>query len=311
VSTARHRTCTWSAIVLLTVALGTLAGCGDDDTPAARFAALADAAALGEPSGIGLDAAGNVYFADEAQARIGRIDAATGALTIIAGGTGGFCGDGGPAITACFQDVTDVAVDREGNIYVLDRGDEDLGPGELPGRIRRIDAATGIIATLAGNCTDRASPRALAACLTHPTELMFEPSGALLVGTEVGVRRIDVATGGITDVAGSESLDPHCGDDDIPATEACLSANDLALDAVGNLYVLGGGAQPVRRIDAGTGRLTHVVVQCSPDVDPANGHIRKVIPAPLLFPVDLEWDARGRLLVSDLGPAGIQRVTLR
>lgn len=107
----------------------TIVGCGHhegDHQP--RFETLADAPALGgEAFGIAVDAAGNVYFADPTHARIGRIDGATRAVTTVAGGRNGFCGDGGPALDACFRDVTDVAVDRDGNLYVADRGDEDLG----------------------------------------------------------------------------------------------------------------------------------------------------------------------------------------
>src|SRR5215469_10651684 len=70
---------------------------------------------------------------------------APGTITTVAGnGTSGFCGDGGPATSACLAFPEGVAVDASGNLFIADPFNH---------RIRRVDAATQIITTAAGNGT--------------------------------------------------------------------------------------------------------------------------------------------------------------
>lgn len=89
------------------------------------------------------DASGNVYFEEGAMDVVGRVDARTGALTIVAGnGDRGFSGDGGPATAAEFASPSGLAIDPDGSLYISDWGNN---------RIRRVDAKTGIITTIAGN----------------------------------------------------------------------------------------------------------------------------------------------------------------
>ena len=98
---------------------------------------------LYRPRGMVFDRAGNLIFADTGNShRIRRIDVQTGVVTTIAGATTpGFSGDGGPATEARFRDPTEIAIDRDGRLFILDFGNA---------RIRRIDA-NGIITTIAGN----------------------------------------------------------------------------------------------------------------------------------------------------------------
>src|SRR5258706_453167 len=64
-------------------------------------------------------------------------------ITTVAGnGTTGFSGDGGPATAASLWGPCAVAVDSSGNLFIADQGNN---------RIRRVDASTGIITTVAGN----------------------------------------------------------------------------------------------------------------------------------------------------------------
>ena len=74
--------------------------------------------------------------------RIRKVDAATGAISTIAGtGENGYGGDGGPASEAQLGALEDVAVDAAGNLYIADH---DIH------RIRKVDATTGTISTIAG-----------------------------------------------------------------------------------------------------------------------------------------------------------------
>jgi len=69
---------------------------------------------------IAFDLAGNLYFTDTANARVRRIDAVTGIINTIAG-NGNCCnaGDGGPATSATFRNLTGVGVDSQGQVYVI------------------------------------------------------------------------------------------------------------------------------------------------------------------------------------------------
>lgn len=103
---------------------------------------LATAAGIGYPSSVVLDVAGNLYIG-ETYYYVRRVAVGTGIITSIAGiSGGGLVGDGGPATSAGMTFVSSLAMDAAGNIFVGDGG-----------RIRRIDAASGTMTTVAGTYT--------------------------------------------------------------------------------------------------------------------------------------------------------------
>jgi sugar lactone lactonase YvrE len=109
----------------------------------------ATSAELAAPYGIALDAAGNLYIADTDNCRIRKVSAETGTITTVAGiegalyvcGVPSYGGDGGVATSAELRFPAGVAVDAAGNLYIGDRGNN---------RVRKVDAATGLITTVAG-----------------------------------------------------------------------------------------------------------------------------------------------------------------
>ncbi len=271
---------------------GTASICGEGD-PAGPGCA-------GQPAGVAADAAGNVYFSDLENFRVARVDAASGALTTVAGGRRGFCGDGGPAIDACLRTPTDLVVDAGGNVFLADRGDDDRDgpPSEIVGRIRRIDAATGTITTVAGNCVGIETDRAIDACFAHPQALVLDGADGLLVGDDFGVWRIDLAAGSIARIAGNPFLDPGCEGEGIAALGACMIVTDLARDDAGTLYLIDAGRTSIRRVDAATGLITTVAGNgaygsCFEDDVPAT--------ATCLIPTAIALDASGRLVIASAG----------
>lgn len=77
-------------------------------------------AAMGQPFGCAIDAAGNLFIADALEHRVRKVDP-HGVITTI-GGTGekGFGGDGGPATKGQFNAMHDLVLDGEGNVYIAD-----------------------------------------------------------------------------------------------------------------------------------------------------------------------------------------------
>ncbi|MBA3470511.1 MAG: PKD domain-containing protein [Herpetosiphonaceae bacterium] len=99
------------------------------------------AATLAQPSGLGFDSLGNLYIADRDNHRIRRIDAA-GIITTVAGtGSYGFAGDGGLATEARLAGPYNLAVGRDGSVYINDYSNY---------RVRRV-TPDGLIHTVAGN----------------------------------------------------------------------------------------------------------------------------------------------------------------
>ncbi|ADB16886.1 NHL repeat containing protein [Pirellula staleyi DSM 6068] len=126
---------------LKTGAMTTVAGSGKmgyagDGGPATE-------ALLNEPYEVRFDSHGNMIFVEMKNFVIRKVDAKTGIISTIAGsGKEGFAGDGGPAKEAVFSIPHSIALDADDNIYVCDLGNH---------RIRKIDAKTGLISTIAGN----------------------------------------------------------------------------------------------------------------------------------------------------------------
>jgi hypothetical protein len=90
-------------------------------------------------AGVAVDAIGNLYIADTDNNRIRRVSPSGIISTFAGNGLAGFSGDGGPATSAMLKQPAGIAVDRSGNLYIVDGI-----------RIRKV-SASGIITTIAGN----------------------------------------------------------------------------------------------------------------------------------------------------------------
>lgn len=211
----------------------------------------ATAAYLGNPHDVAVDSQGRVLIADTRNGRIRRIER-DGTIRTVAGttlpwdaGEGRWDkGDGGPAVSACIAHVEAVAVGPNDDIYL---GDSAVG------RIRKIDAATGIITTVAGiglpGYTGDGGP-ATQARIGAPTAIRFDATGALYFTDRAQhvVRKVD-ADGQITTVVG-------CGvagfsPDGTPARLAKLDQPyGLAIASDGIIYVADSRNNRVRRITA-------------------------------------------------------------
>ena len=232
--TRGHRVSRIDAAGAISVVAGTgVQGFGGDG-------GLATAALLDSPTGIALDAGGNLYIADSHNHRVRRVDASSGLISTFAGsGTIGSAGDGGPALAASLDLPTALAIDRDGNLYIADARSH---------RVRRVDASSGLMSTVVGNGIEGFGGDgglATAASLDSPSGLAVNAAGDLFLADSHNqrLRRVQAATGIITTVAGPATLKLPRG---------------VTVDAAGNLYVADVRMQQVRRIDAVTGAITSV-----------------------------------------------------
>ncbi len=215
---------------------------------------LATEAFLHMPQNAAFDAAGNLYIADCYNHKIRRVDAVTQTITTVVGnGTDGAGGDGGPATEASLGFLFNIAVDGPGNIYISDTNNN---------RVRRVDAATGVITTVAGGGVGGSDGRpATQSGLLSPGGVAVDRHGNLYLTEQEGiqrVRRVDAATGIITTVAGGGTLSGALAEG-VPATSVQLPwLWGIALDQAGNLLLTQPYAYRVRRVDAATGIITTV-----------------------------------------------------
>lgn len=242
----------------------TLAGTGVRGRPTDGLPAVTQP--LDDPNGVAVAPDGDVFVADTALNSVYRIDAGSGVISLFAGvGTAGTSGDGGPATDAEVALPVDVSVGPDGSLYIAEAGSW---------RVRRVEASTGVITTVAGSGECGYPPTeemlgdggpATAACLL-PSGLDVDIAGNLFVADAYNalIRRVDAGTGIITTVAGTLNP-PHPNAFEGPALEIGLrSVADVVVDSAGALYLTTGyegggdvlGSGDLFRVDPLTGYLS-------------------------------------------------------
>jgi sugar lactone lactonase YvrE len=191
---------------------------------------------LGQIQGIAEDSNGNLYVASCDLGVVLKIDSASN-TTVYAGqplatGPAASTGDGGPATSARLVCPSGLALDTTGNLYVSDT--------EL-GTVRMVDAATGIIQTIAGTPGQRGyggdGGAATAAMLDFPTGLALDGSGDLFIEDVQWIREVNLTTGLIQTIAGGIPSPVPCP---LSATTTC-PATQVDFDAFGCSIVFAQG----------------------------------------------------------------------
>lgn len=268
-------------------------------------------ATLSEPFHCDLDNKGNLYIAESMNHCIRKVDLKTGIISTVAGnGKKGYSGDGGKATDATFNEPYAVVVDKNDNLYIVDR---------LNAVVRKVDGKSGIVTTVAGNGKkDYAGDggKATEASMREPNDCILDGNGGLLIAdvADWRIRRLDLTSGIITTFAGTgrakvkpkSKLDRP--DDGGRADKALVvGARAVCVDGKGNTYICEREGSAIRKVDAkgiittvaGTGEWAY-----SGDKGDANSAV-------FAGPKGIRCDAAGNIYVVDCENHAIRKIDVK
>ncbi|MCH8208804.1 MAG: SMP-30/gluconolactonase/LRE family protein [Nitrospinae bacterium] len=258
-------------------------------------------AKLNFPSGLACDDHGALYISDRSNNRIRKIDSKGIITTYVGLGLAGFGGDFGPAQDALLKYPFGIELDKNGNLFIADRGNN---------RVRKVDAH-GIITTIAGDGNHFFSGDygpATRASLAYPTGVAVDASGNLYIADRNNnrVRKVD-RLGIITTFAGTGQKN-YNGDNEIsPETNLHLPFA-LAIDSRENLLVVDRSHFMVRKITLKTQAVNTVAGNGKSlfrgDGGPGRG-------ANLESPTGIAIDAKGSIVIADKMNSRLRKIDSR
>jgi streptogramin lyase len=214
----------------------------------------ANLAAVGEPYGVEVGPDGALYITEIASHVIRRVDLQTGLISTVAGvGEKGYSGDGGPATGAKLYEPYEVRFDSRGNLLFV----------EMKGAVvRKVDAKTGTISTIAGTGEEGFSGDggpATDAKLKQPHSIALDSQDNVYI-CDIGnhrIRRVDAVTGTISTFAGTGSREPT--PDGAPISGTPLNGpRALDFDNQGNFALALREGNSIYRMELKDNRLHHV-----------------------------------------------------
>ena len=192
-----------------------------------------------------VDGAGNVYVTNLAGNAAYKVAPGGSVTTIIGPGPYGFSGDGGPATNAAFKNVSGIARDGSGNIYVAD---------QLNYRVRKDTVSTGIISTFAGSGKGNFwgdGGSATSAGINRPQSMAFDASGNMYIADTYNNRVRKVTTGGTISTFAGTGLAGYSGDGGAATSAKLNEPASVAVDTNGNVFVAESANSVVRKITPG------------------------------------------------------------
>ena len=217
------------------------------------------------------------------------VKAQTIAVTVAGTGYAGYTGDGGNARMAQINGPRDVCMDAAQNIYFTDTAN---------GLIRKISASKHVISTIAGGGSSIADGVAALSASISPNYMCISPAGDLYFSTQNQIRKIHLATGIITTVAGSGTAG-YSGDGALATLATLTYPQGICLDAAGNLLVVDHGNNRIRKVAASTGIITTIAGSATAGY---TGDGALASGAQLSGPVCICINAAGDIFFSDQNP---------
>jgi streptogramin lyase len=259
---------------------------------------------LNNPYGIAIGPDGALYICDIDNHVIRRLDLKTKKMTTVAGNARmGYSGDGGPAEAASLNQPYEVRFDKAGNMYFVEMRNH---------IVRRVDARTRIITTIAGTGKPGFSGDGGAgtkAQLSQPHSIQFDPDGNLLICDIANhrVRRLNMKTGIIDTFGGTGEKKPT--PDGAPVAGTPLNGpRAIDVDPKGDLYLALREGNAVYRIDWKKKTLHHIAGTGKQGYEGDNGPARV---AKLSGPKGISWSRDGGLYLADTESHTIRRIDLK
>ncbi len=277
----------------------TYAGNGNTGVSGDNGAAIS--AAIGSPVALAFDAGGNLYIGGSN--RIRKINHTTGIITTVAGpGNGNFTPDGSIATSTTVGNVRSLAFDANGDLFYSDSAYL---------RVRRIDAASQIVTTVAGNGVSAYSGDgglAVNASLVGNEGIALDAGGNLYISDFSAnvVRKVTNpgATGTISTFAGS------AGPDNVSATSAFLgNPSAVASDSAGDLFIADTAFGRIRKA-TGSPNLANLATIAGLGYAGYGGDGGAAINALLTDPDSVAIDPTGIIYIADSGNCVIRKIDL-
>jgi streptogramin lyase len=260
-------------------------------------------ARLDNPFGVARGPDGALYVCDAMNHAIRRIDR-NGVITTVAGaGKKGYSGDGGPALDATLNEPYEVRFDKQGNMFFVER---------LNHVVRRVDAKTRIITTVAGSGKAGFSGdggQATQAALDQPHSIQFDARGDLYICDILNhrIRKVDMKTGVITTFAGTGEKRPTPDAAKI-AGVPLNGPRAIDFDRRGDMWLALREGNAVYRLDMNAGTIHHVAGTGEKGFT-GNGGAAKL--ATLSGPKGLSVAPNGNVYLADTESHSIRMIDVR
>jgi len=278
--------------IITTVAGNGTAGFSGDGGPATQ-------ASLNLPSGLAVDTQGNLYISDRSNNRVRRVNTKGIIQTIAGNGAEGYHGDNMPALKATLDKPFGLALDKDNNLYIADRGNN---------RIRKVDRS-GLISTVAGDggfyfIGDNGP--AYRASIAGPTDVAVDGKGNIYISDRNNNRiRVVNKLGMIRTLMGTGQQD-YNGDSELARETNLHLPFGVALDKNGDLLVIDRSHYRIRKLILKGNRVTTMagngVKLFGGDGGPAQG-------ANLEFPHGIDVDSHDNVIFADKAHYRIRKIT--
>ena len=265
---------------------------------------LATLAQLRTPVYVAIDSSANIYISDCDNHRVRKIDHITGIITTYAGSgpvgsmNGSYSGDSGIATNATFNAPFGLCFDSAWNLLISDSHNN---------RIRKVNAITHIVNTIAGNgITGFSGDNGLAsnAEFYQPSGICFDNYGNLIIGDAENSRvRMISTTDTITTIAGNGS-NVYNGDSILAVSAGLFRAYNVAVDKSNRVYVSDMVHNRIRMIDT----MGIIYTVAGTGVGGFGGDNAPAINAQIYYCHGISFDECGNLYISDFANSRIRKV---
>jgi len=235
------------------------------------------AASFNFPTGVVVDASGNVYVTDSGNNEIRKITPG-GLVTVFAGSTTSGHSDG-QGSSASFNNPRDIVIDEAGSLYVADTNND---------IIRKI-TSTGLVSTILAGTFWSTDGQGIAASLSGPKGVAIDGSGNVYVADYLNNEIRKITSGGFVSTLAGSTIPGST--DGIGAAASFDGPTGVAVDVSGNVYVADAGNNKIRKITpgglvstlVGISSPQAVAVDASGNVYVSDGNIiRKITPSGLV-----------------------------